>query len=175
MRLPGPRNEDCYVEIACTDPGLAGVWAQLHATDGAALERKLDALAATVCPLDPRTKAQRRADALGALAFGAEVLSCQCDGPDCAAAQRDSGANVVIHLLAEQAAVNGDSQTPGYLAGYGPLPAALLRDVAGHAKLKPSVHPASRSGARVSAVIGAGGIRPIPGFDLSFPRLRRVG
>jgi hypothetical protein len=137
LRVPGPRNEDRYVEIACTDPGLAGVWAQLHATDGAALERKLDALAATVCRQDPRTKAQRRADALGALAFGAEVLGCQCGGPDCTAAQRAPGANVVIHVLAEQAALSGDSQTPGYLAEYAPLPTALLREVSGHAKIKP--------------------------------------
>jgi hypothetical protein len=39
-------------------------------------------------------------------------------------------------VLAEQAAVNGDSEAPGYLAGYGPLPAALLREVAGQAKTK---------------------------------------
>jgi hypothetical protein len=136
-RVPGPRNENRYVEIASTDAGLAGVWAQLHATDGAALEHKLDALAATVCREDPRTKAQRLADALGALAAGAEVLGCQCGRPDCAAPQRAAGTNVVIHVLAEQAAVNGDSPAPGYLAGYGPLPAALLREVAGHAKIKP--------------------------------------
>ena len=65
VRVPGNRNDDRYVEISPTNPGLAGVWAQLHAIDGAALERKLDALAATVCRDDPRTKAQRRADAPG--------------------------------------------------------------------------------------------------------------
>ncbi|MFZ1178113.1 MAG: DUF222 domain-containing protein [Mycobacterium sp.] len=71
LRVPGRRSQDRYVEIAPTDPGLAGVWAQLHATDGAASDRKLDALAATVCREDPRTERQRRADALGALAAGA--------------------------------------------------------------------------------------------------------
>ncbi len=137
VRVPGPRNENRYVEIASTDAGLAGVWAQLHATDGAALEHKLDALAATVCREDPRTKAQRRADALGALAAGTRVLGCECGRPDCAAPQRPAGTDVVIHVLAEAAAVHGDSQAPGYLAGFGPLPAALLREVAGHAKIKP--------------------------------------
>jgi hypothetical protein len=77
LRVPGRRNEDRYVEIGPVDPGLAGVWAQLHATDGAALEQKLDALAATVCRADPRRTAQRRADALGALAAGLDVLGCQ--------------------------------------------------------------------------------------------------
>lgn len=136
VRVPGPRNENRYVEIGSTDAGLAGVWAQLHATDGVALERKLDALAATVCQHDPRTKAQRRADALGALAFGAEVLGCQCGEPDCAAAQCPPNTNVIIHVLSEQSASNGDSQTPGYLAGYGPLPAELLREASKYAKIK---------------------------------------
>jgi Domain of unknown function (DUF222) len=136
VRLPGPRNENRYVDIGCTDAGLAGVWAQLHATDGVALDHKLDALAATVCQQDPRTKAQRRADALGALAAGAGVLGCQCGEPDCAAAQRSPSTNVVIHVLAEQAAVSGDSETPGYLAGYGPLPAESLREAAKYAKIK---------------------------------------
>ncbi len=155
VRVPGPRNENRYVEIASTDAGLAGVWAQLHATDGAALDRKLDALAATVCREDPRTKAQRRADALGALAFGAEVLGCQCGAPNCAAPQRAAGTNAVIHVLAEQATVNGDSKAPGYLSGYGPLPAELVREVAGFAKAKPlRIPPAvAESGHRPSVVL----------------------
>jgi Domain of unknown function (DUF222) len=155
VRVPGPRNEDRYVDIASTDAGLAGVWAQLHATDGAALEHKLEAMAATVCREDPRTKAQRRADALGALAAGAEVLGCQCGQSDCAAPQRAPGTNVIVHVLAERAAVDGDSESPGYLAGYGPLPAALLREVAAHATIKPLwIPPAvAESGYRPSAAL----------------------
>ncbi|MCV6969665.1 DUF222 domain-containing protein, partial [Mycobacterium bohemicum] len=38
----------------------------------------MDALAATVCAHDPRAHAQRRADALGALAAGADRLGCGC-------------------------------------------------------------------------------------------------
>ena len=87
-RVPGERTEDRYVEIAPTDAGLAGIWAQLHATDGAALDQKLDALAETVCPADPRTKKQRRADALGALVAGMSAMHCQCGSPECSAAQR---------------------------------------------------------------------------------------
>lgn len=141
VRLPEERNENRYVDVAATEPGMAGVWAQLHATDGAALDRKLDALAATVCGADPRTKAQRRADAVGALVAGAEALGCQCGGPNCSAPQRPPGTNVVIHLLAEQAVVHGDSPAPGYLPGYGPVPAALVREVAALAKIKPILIP----------------------------------
>lgn len=155
VRRPGARTEDRYVEIAPTDSGLAGVWAQLHATDGAALEHKLDALASTVCRADPRTHAQRRADAMGALAAGFKALRCQCGSPDCAAAQRPSGANVVIHVLAEQTAVDGGSQALGYLPGFGPLPPARLRELAGTAKVKPLIIPKGRveSGYRPSAAL----------------------
>ena len=144
VRVPGSRNGDRYVEIAPTDAGLAGVWAQLHAVDGAALERKLDALAATVCRDDPRTKAQRRADALGAMTAGLDLLRCECGTSDCLAAQRPRSTNVVIHVLAEQSAVNGDSQAPGYLPRFGPVPSTLLRDLAGVAKTKPLSLPKAR-------------------------------
>ena len=140
-RVPGQRIEDRYVEIAPTDGGLAGVWAQLHATDGVALDQKLDALAETVCPADPRTKQQRRADALGALAAGLSVMRCQCESPDCSAAQRRPATEVVIHVLAEQATISGDSQSPGYLPKFGPLPSTTVRDMAATAKIKPLVMP----------------------------------
>ena len=55
-RLPGQGNDDRYVEIGPVESGLAGIWAQLRAPDGVALDQKLDALAATVCRDDPRTK-----------------------------------------------------------------------------------------------------------------------
>ena len=155
LRVPGRRNEDRYVEIGPIDPGLAGVWAQLHATDGAALEQRLDALAATVCRADPRTKAQRRADALGALAVGLDVLGCQCGNSDCAGAKGRPVPNVVIHVLAEESAVNGKSQAPGYLPGFGPVPSTLLRDLAGFAKIKTLLVPqgGAESGYRPSAAL----------------------
>ncbi|RAU98727.1 HNH endonuclease [Mycobacterium colombiense] len=145
LRVPGQRTQDRYVEIDTTSPGLAAVWAQLAATDGAALDRKLDAIAATVCREDPRTKAQRRADALGALAAGSDLLRCSCGAPDCPAAQRPSNTSVVIHVLAERSAINGESHAPGYVSGFGPLPAALLRDLAGVAKHKPLALPPDRA------------------------------
>ncbi|HEY9303291.1 MAG TPA: HNH endonuclease signature motif containing protein [Mycobacterium sp.] len=154
-RVTRERSEDRYVDIAATDAGLAGVWAQLHATDGAALDQKLDALAATVCPGDPRTKKQRRADALGALVAGLSVMHCQCGSPDCAGAQRPSASNVMIHVLAEQASLSSDSQTPAYLPGFGPLPASTLPEIAATAKLKPLVMPSTdpEPGYRPSAAL----------------------
>ncbi|OBC02982.1 HNH endonuclease signature motif containing protein [Mycobacterium sp. 852002-40037_SCH5390672] len=155
VRVPGLRTEDRYVEIGPISPGLAGIWAKLHSTDGAALDSRLDALAASVCRNDPRTAAQRRADALGALAAGQDALRCACDTPDCAAAQRYPGTSVVIHVLAEPAAVIGESPAPAYLPAFGPLPTTLLRDLAGVAKSKPLSIPPDRAevGYRPSAAL----------------------
>ncbi len=140
-RVPAHHTENRYVEIAPTDAGLAGVWAQLHAADGVALDQKLDRLAHTVCAADPRSKQQRRADALAALIAGHTEMRCECGSPDCSAAQRRPATDVVIHVLAEQATIAGDSPSPGYLAKFGPIASNTLRDIATTAKLKRLVVP----------------------------------
>ena len=77
---------------------------QLHQTDATLLDRRLTALAQTVCTQDPRTPDQRRADALGALAAGATALACACGSSGCPAAENDSASPVVVHVVAEAAA-----------------------------------------------------------------------
>jgi hypothetical protein len=130
------------VDIGETSVGMAGIWANVHATDAAALDQRLDALAATVCDGDPRTKEQRRADACGALARLEERLACQCAEPDCpAVAEHKAAATAVIHVLAEQATINATSDQPGYLPGFGILPAESVRELARTGKLKPLTVP----------------------------------
>jgi hypothetical protein len=60
----------------------------------------------------------------------------------------------VIHVLAEQATLEGTSDTPGYLPGFGILPAASVRELAATATLKPLVIPSEMPdpGYRPSAV-----------------------
>jgi Domain of unknown function (DUF222) len=74
-------------------------------------------MAHEVCDDDPRTIAQRRPDALGALAAGAERLKCLCGNADCPAGpegdERSSG--VVIHVVADASAVN--AQPDPHLSG----------------------------------------------------------
>jgi hypothetical protein len=140
-RVPSAAPENRYVEFFPAAAGLDAICAQVRATDGAAIDQRLDALAQTVCPNDPRTKSQRRADALGALAAGLTELHCECESPDCTAAQRPTGANIVIHVLAEQATVEGTASTPGYVPGHGVLPANEVQDLAATAKLKPLIVP----------------------------------
>ena len=56
--------------------GTTSLWGRLLATDAALLERRLTQMIDGVCDQDARTTAQRRADALGALAAGAAQLAC---------------------------------------------------------------------------------------------------
>lgn len=92
--------------------GTSYLSGQLHQTDATLLDRRLTALAHTVCDNDPRTVDQRRADALGALASGHQSLKCACGAGDCPANQGDSAPAVVIHVVAE-ASVLDDAEPSG--------------------------------------------------------------
>ena len=157
VRVPPKIDDNRYVEIAETTVGMAGIWANVHAVDAAALDKRLDALADTVCENDPRTKEQRRADACGPLARGEASLGCQCGSQNCpAVSRRNAAATAVIHVLAEQSTIDGTSDAPGYLPGFGILPAESVRDLAASAKLKPLVVPteaAPEPGYRPSAAL----------------------
>ena len=144
VREPRPTREDRYVEIGPSSPGMAGIWGNLPVTEGAALDTRLDEVAATVCRDDPRTARQRRADAMCALGAGQTRLECGCGSQDCPAGTGGTGkplGEVVIHVLAEEASLTGGSTAPGYLAGFGPVPAPLLRELAATSKLKPLTLP----------------------------------
>ena len=138
VRVPPAVTDNRYIAIDPAAPGMAGLSGFVHAADGAALDQRLDALAATVCDNDPRTKEQRRADATGPLARGEAQLACQCGTDDCpAGAQRAAADAAVVHVLAEQATLEGSSNAPGYLPGFGMLPAESVRELATTATLKP--------------------------------------
>lgn len=138
LRVAKDRDEDRYIQIEPGKSGMADIWGALRVVDGAALDATLSAVAATVCGQDPRTARQRRADALMALVNGDSVLACQCGSPRCAPADREAGsAAVVIHVIAENATLNGHAGTPGYVAGFGPVPAGAVRQAAATAKLVP--------------------------------------
>jgi hypothetical protein len=107
------RAVDVYLDDAS---GLGSLWGTLFATDAAALDHRLDALAATVCEKDPRTGDQRRADAMGARAHGQDRLACLCGNPDCATTVPSS---VVIHVVAQ---VDTNAITKPSTAGPDPEP-----------------------------------------------------
>jgi hypothetical protein len=138
VREPRPARENRYVEIGPSTPGMAGIWGNLPVTDAVVVDDRLEALAATVCREDPRTASQRRADALVALAAGQARLACGC-AEHCPAAtgEQQPVGRVVIHVLAEQATVDGDSPAPGYLPGFGAVPAPMVRELAQTAQITP--------------------------------------
>ncbi len=122
--------------------GLCAIEARVRLTDAQALDQRLSTLAATVCPHDPRTRDQRRADALGALAADATRLGCECGRRDCTAAAGKPSAPVVIHVIAEQATLNGRGDSPACLIGAEDLiPPDLLAELALTATHVPLTHP----------------------------------
>ena len=136
---PSSETLDRHIEVSPGKNGTAEIWGEVRGPDGAAFDAKLDALAATVCPDDPRTKTQRRADALTPLSAGATSMPCMCGSPDCPAggAEAPAANPVVINVLAEAATVEGASDKPGYLPGYGAVPAATVQEMAKTASLRP--------------------------------------
>ncbi|WP_409426478.1 DUF222 domain-containing protein [Mycobacterium sp. SMC-11] len=161
------RGREIVVDTRNSENGTTGLWGRLFATDATALQRRLTQLARTVCDDDPRTLAQRRADALGALAAGAESLACACGNSDCPAAGADDAraANVTVYVLADQTTLNteadprfGNGQEPstipagkpstrpapsGQIIGGGTVPAPLLAQLVNNgATVKPLRQPA---------------------------------
>ena len=94
------------------ETGIAQLFASLFAPNGAALDARLDALADTVCPHDPRPKHQRRSDAFGALSYGQDRIACLCERPDCEAYLRPPSTGIVIHLIAHPDTITGPPTPP---------------------------------------------------------------
>jgi len=94
------RGRSVDVAIDEDGSGMATVFATLFAHDAKAFDARVDALARTVCPADPRTKDQRRADATGAVAHGADRLACLCETEDCPAGESPPSTGVVVYVIA---------------------------------------------------------------------------
>ena len=143
VRRRRERRGDRELSIWGDADGLTEIFGRLLTTDAHAVDARLDALAATVCADDPRTRNQRRADAMGALAMGADRLSCRCGQTQCPAAMRPVPSPVVIHVIADEGTLDGTAPAPGSMIGSDALlPAELIADLAKSAKLRPLIHPA---------------------------------
>ncbi|WP_199255135.1 HNH endonuclease signature motif containing protein [Mycolicibacterium mengxianglii] len=134
---------DRYVEICETDAGVCEIRGRAFDVVGRALDKRLDELAATVCDQDPRTKDQRRTDALQPLADRADRLACRCGLDACPmAGMKPPRTGIVIHVVAEQATLEGSGDAPGYTFDADSLiPAELLRELAAVAKQVPVIPP----------------------------------
>src|ERR1700739_1883712 len=110
VRRRRERQVDREVWISDGGEGISEIHGSLFTPDAHALQKRWGAWAARVCEHDPRSREQRRADALGALAASADRLGCRCGRADCAAGTRPAASPVVIHVIAEQAAIEGRAQ-----------------------------------------------------------------
>jgi hypothetical protein len=143
VRRRQERARDREVWIGANQDGLSEIHGSLFTPDAHALDQRLNALAATVCEHDPRSREQRRADALGALAAKADRLGCRCGRRDCAAGKRPPASPVLIHVIAEQASLDGSGTAPASEVGAdGLITADLVAELAKSAKLVGLVHPA---------------------------------
>ena len=102
VRRTETRARGRSVDVAVDEDGsgMATVYATLFAHDAEAFDSRVDALARTVCPADPRTLDQRRADAIGALGHGNDRLACLCDTDDCPAGENPPSTGVVVYVIA---------------------------------------------------------------------------
>jgi Domain of unknown function (DUF222) len=141
VRRRKERHAEREVWFADLDGGLTHIEGSLLSPGAHALDKRLTALAATVCEHDPRGREQRRADALGALAAGADRLACGCARPDCPAATRPAATPVVIHVIAEQATITGGCTPASEVSANGLVPPELVAQLAQSARLVALVHP----------------------------------
>ncbi len=113
--------KDRYLEFGDKDDpdGVVSFWGRMRATDAKITDARADELADGVCANDPRTKRERRADAIAALAAGADRLTCLCGDSSCAGSGKDprSGA-VTIYVLTGERPDAGEGAEPA--TGPGP-------------------------------------------------------
>jgi len=156
VRRPCPPADHRDVTVEPRPGGMAVLNATLEATVAVAIADTLDAAATGVCRGDPRTSAQRRADALAALTTGG-AMACQCDDPDChlaaAVTPAPVGLAAVIHVIAEPATLTAD--TPGFLPGYGQIPAEQVQALVARARIRSVAipKPVDEPGYRPSAAL----------------------
>jgi hypothetical protein len=103
------RGRDFVVGDLEDEVGTTAVWGRLTAADAAVVKKKIAAMVATVCPNDPRSAGERRADAIGAWSHGNDHLPCACESPNCEAraAQPAPKSSVVVMVYTDQATVDG--------------------------------------------------------------------
>ena len=104
--------------------GTTTVWGRITSIDAAIAAARLKAMVTSVCPDDPRTTAQKRADAFGAVFAGAFHLNCLCGKPDCPAATvPDARAtSVTVHVVADHASLDATPDPTLHGSGEEPAP-----------------------------------------------------
>ncbi|MDM7855896.1 HNH endonuclease signature motif containing protein [Cellulomonas alba] len=126
-RAKKARRERC-VDLQHGPDAMAWVHAYLPAPDAVAMHGVIDALAcAQRARDDDRSADQRRADALSGLFAGILATGALPDGTPLPTPQ---GHRVGVQVAVGATTLLGLDDLPGELLGYGPIPAAMARDLA---------------------------------------------
>ncbi|MBA0047317.1 HNH endonuclease signature motif containing protein [Mycobacteroides sp. LB1] len=132
LRRTKTATDDRHLEIRPLDTGdpLAEIWGVLQTPHAVALDKRLDQLTATVCPADPRTKAQLRADAIGALTQGLDRMRCTCTDTDCTG-RAVADTQVIVHMVANQDTLQDpENLEPAQMSGFGVINSTQARQIA---------------------------------------------
>ena len=89
--------------------GMATMFGTLFATHGKALEKRLNLLASTVCPGDPRTIDHRRADSVDSITRGLDYLPCLCGSDDCPGPATPTKGNAVVYVVVNKDTLDDES------------------------------------------------------------------
>jgi hypothetical protein len=111
------RKAERTVEVYPLEDGMAALNATLPATQATAIYDRLDAIARNTAPDDERGMDARRADAMVDL-----LLADHPGQPNNPLAR--------VHVTVPASTLAAESDEPGDLAGYGPIPAGMAREAA---------------------------------------------
>ncbi len=128
---------DRTVQVRPGADGMSSVWGLLPAAEGVTLDARLRELALGVCGEDPRTLAQRRADALLALARGHRGLACACGSPVCPTSATPTTHHrcpPLVQVVVDASVLAGATDLPGVLVGHGVIDADSVRALAQDAR-----------------------------------------
>ncbi|MEV0245594.1 DUF222 domain-containing protein [Nocardia sp. NPDC050712] len=141
------RQEERDVRIRAVQDSMAVFDGLLPAPDAQTVAMRLREMSLQVCAVDPRTMPQRRSDALVALADGSEHLRCGCGRGDRCPAQVAPRAprRPLIQIGIPADTLLGIQEAPAFLAGYGPIDAALARILAEHARFELVPEPSTEA------------------------------
>ena len=125
-------TNDRYVGVSAGEDAMITLFGSLPAEHGRKFDTRLRELAATPCPEDGRTFAQRKADAVTALVEGLDYLPCTCERQDCPQHRGDLRAarKPLVHVVLLGSTLDGHDDEPGYLDGYGLIDAEHARELA---------------------------------------------
>ncbi|MDY7000107.1 MAG: DUF222 domain-containing protein, partial [Actinomycetota bacterium] len=162
------RDRDFRVGKRDDATGTTSVWGRLHTVDAAIAVQRINAMIAGVCDQDPRTLAQKRADAVGAVFAGVFELPCRCGTADCLAATRPDAraASVVVHVVADRGSLDAAAD-PAPQPDPAPRPAlrpALIPALRGAILPAPLLAELIAGGAALRIVAGPDSVPANPGY-----------